>query len=708
MNIAWYARRARAMSGAELRHRMARHASYAADAGLWRLPPLRARRWPPHPTRRASRPPVGFLTEERAASVAVGFPDGSRQLVESARNSAERRFQFFGYPDCRLAAPIDFSRDPFSQRRWPPKHAKFLNYRNAVYGDPKWIWELNRLQHLPKQVAASFVADEPALADLALASAVEWVHQQPVGRGIAWANGFEAGLRAISLALVWDSLNASMSGTSRDLIARSLEEHARWILFDPSRHSSANNHRIGELVGLATIALIGPQTSDTKRWLNYAMAELERESELQVQDDGTGAEQAFAYHVFVCDLLLLVVSLADASASDPPQGILAALERSGYALWAQMGISEPAPRYGDADDGRAFTLDGAPLRDPRGVAAAIAARLGTPESRATAGELDMTTMWLFGDPGRTRFTETAPAAEPGDVRLRDVAIVRRSGTRVTVDAGTHGYLAIAAHGHADALAVTIAAGSEDVIVDPGVGSYFGNPARRTYFRGTSAHATVTVDDLDQSVSAGPFSWHDHARAWFTLVEFGKGIVLGEHDGYGRLADPVRHRRLVLTTPEGVVVYDRMDAIGTHTYRQRWPLGPSLTVTVDDSGLRAENRTTRVAAAFAASAPARLRIIEGEEHPAGGWWSDRLESMRPAPVVSWDTETAGGVEIAAFFDLHPVEEATPRLALDRRGNETTIRAIGASGDQTSVTIALDREENRVRVDTAASERAAVGT
>ena len=71
-------------------------------------------------------------------------------------------------------------------------------------------------------------------------------------------------------------------------------------------------------------------------------------------------------------------------------------------------------------------------------------------------------------------------------------------------------------------------------------------AWRRYFRGTSAHNTVRIDGLDQSVSGGNFMWLRKARAgcslWLSSPE--KDSFEGWHDGYMRLDDPVKHRRLI--------------------------------------------------------------------------------------------------------------------------------------------------------------------
>ena len=51
-----------------------------------------------------------------------------------------------------------------------------------------------------------------------------------------------------------------------------------------------------------------------------------------------------------------------------------------------------------------------------------------------------------------------------------------------MDIGALGYLSIAAHGHADALAVTLNKDGEEIISDPGTGSYHGHPDWRAVMR----------------------------------------------------------------------------------------------------------------------------------------------------------------------------------------------------------------------------------
>ena len=68
-----------------------------------------------------------------------------------------------------------------------------------------------------------------------------------------------------------------------------------------------------------------------------------------------------------------------------------------------------------------------------------------------------------------------------------MTILRRGSTRTLFDHGPHGYLSLAAHGHADALRVDVSRGGQELIVDPGVGSYFARTELREFEKTPEQH-----------------------------------------------------------------------------------------------------------------------------------------------------------------------------------------------------------------------------
>lgn len=605
------------------------------------------------------------------------------RLVAEAEEILAGRYRYFGYPSGQVSQPVDFDFDPFSRRSWPRQHGKQIDYRLARFGDPKWIWELNRLQELPLLAAASLLTDDDRYARRGIDLTRRWISTSDPGRGIAWSNGFEAGMRAISLAVFLDAMRGSPLSDPDDVrrICTSLWQHARWIRRDPSTHSSANNHLIGELAGLAVIGLLAPELRDAERLLAQGLDGLANEAERQIAPDGTSVEQAFRYHLFVVDLLLVVVALLDAQCRPCPDQIADALRRSGRALAAQLGVSDPEPTYGDADDAAVLRLDGAELRDARGMCAAIAARLGDPHARGAASRVDAMACWLFGAEGARRFAATEPAEALGSTLLESagLAILRRGRRRVVLDAGPLGYLATAAHGHADALQVTVADAGEDLVGDPGVGSYFRDSRVRSAFRGTSAHATVCIDGEDQSESGGAFLWNRHASARMLEFDGERGFASAEHDGYSRLPDPVRHRRFVLVDDDGpIVVVDRLRFTSAHQIVQSWPLHPDLDAVVHGDVLRVtRDGHPRLLIAVRGTAPGRLHVFRGERNPLRGWFSRRLEHVEPACLGTWSAAAVGPLDIVALvWPLSGGPWPEPSLELVPGAGEVEVRYVSS--------------------------------
>jgi Heparinase II/III-like protein/Heparinase II/III N-terminus len=685
----WYAMRVQAMDAAELLLRARRTVEARGDAAIWTVAPaFWRRRWEPDPGRiRGSveiwDAPLGFLTKDRVLLAAKMAPE-SFGLLDRAQAALEGRVRFFGYPEVRLGEPFDPSFDPVAGARWPDVHGKLLDYRRGGAGDPKWIWERNRCQELPLLCLAWHLTAEARFAETASKRTLAWITSSMPGRGIAWSNGFEAGLRGISFALTFDALRGSglFSAAEITIVLRGLWQHAHWILRDHSFGSSANNHLIGEAAGLVVIGLLAPELKESGAWVAHGLEWLETEADRQVLPDGGGAEQAFAYHLFVCDLLLLVSSLCRCRGRKTPAGIDAALRRSGQALALQVRHGEPEPAYGDSDDGRAFLLDAEETRTAVGVAASLACAVGDGALAHLAGRPDLPALLLFGEEGAARFAATPPTDAPASGWLSDtgLVVIRRNGVRTTFDTGPLGYLQIAAHGHADALGVTFSDGSRELISDPGTGTYFGDSSLRHTFRSTLAHATVAVDGGDQALYGGPFLWLRHSRSELLQVDLDAGVAVGEVDAWSRLDDPVRHRRAVVVLPCGaLLVYDRLDARLTHRYAQTWPLHPSLEPRERTPGLVDASLDGRpcMVAAFAPPA-ARVWLLESRDGMSGAWWSRRLERTEPASVVRVEQERAGKTEFAALF------VSTRGAELDDPGLRMTDEA-GA----TVVTFALDR-------------------
>ncbi|MEX2556606.1 MAG: alginate lyase family protein [Actinomycetota bacterium] len=671
------------MAPAEIALHVRRAAGYKSEALVWRLArPGWRRAWEPTLERIVSRQATPgsslLLGASRVNAVREALVDAEETIVMEAERRLEGQVTVLGHPELRLGRERVFDCDPLSGIPWPDRHGRLIDYRLASPGDPKLVWELERCQELPLLALAALLTDDPRFADAAASRLHAWLAGHPPGRGIAWANAFEPAIRAVSLAVAFDALrgHSLMTGEAERGVVRGLWQHGRSIVRDLSRHSSANNHLVGELVGLLAVAVLVPELRDSSRWRDQAIEELSREAQLQVLHDGFPAEQSFAYGLFTTDLLLTCASLLETAGVVCPEPIVAALTRAADAVVLLVDVGEPEPAFGDADGGRVLTLDGARDRTARGVAASLAAFLGHSGAQRLAGSIDATAALLFGREGLVRFATATPTMAPGDGLFPDggLVVLRREGTRALFDVGPLGYLSIAAHGHADALQVVVSHGGDELVSDPGTGSYLGDARLRRRLRGTAVHATVCVDGTDQSQQGGPFLWTRHAQARLLTYDLGAGVAAGKHDGYQALPDPVTHQRVVVMLDGGaIVVVDRLVGAGRHTYVQTWPLHPALEPRAPDGAegvvVASSPDGPRLMLAFASPLPAKIVIRDD------GRWSRRLEQSEAAWVVSQRVIASGPVELGALLVPLAADAPVPTAALEllREGDSCLARA-----------------------------------
>jgi len=264
-------------------------------------------------------------------------------------------------------------------------------------------------------------------------------------------------------------------------------------------------------------------------------------------------EQAIGYHLFVLQFFVAAGITARATGQDFPESYWSRLEKMFEFLGVLSEGGAALPAFGDGDDGYVLDIGHNPrsVREWLAVGAALFART---DFKAWSGGYSEPVEWLLGQAGRSSFNAVP---DPEDNRIISRAFEGSgyyllqygdidSPDRISVvfDCGPLGMGAIAGHGHADALSFTLRAFGLDVLVDPGTYDYFSYPKWREYFRSTRAHNTIVVDGRDQSEMLGLFLWGRRAEAsclnW-EPTDVG-GRIVGEHNGYTTLKDPVTHRR----------------------------------------------------------------------------------------------------------------------------------------------------------------------
>lgn len=384
-------------------------------------------------------------------------------------------------------------------------YSKTVNHRELPNGgDIKLIWELSRWYELVRLA-------EAGAGDKCVEWLEDWAQKNPPYQGLNWISALEAGIRLIHFSKM-DMTLGGLGGLRQKI----LPAHVWFTWKERSFGSSANNHLIGELAGLIVATVAWPDLTTLCVPLDRLQREWESEVLAQFAPDGGNREQALNYHAFSLELC----EAARAALRHAAKKISPAVEES-MKLAAEFYAVAQVPGehwdYGDSDD---------------------AAHRST-ECRPEEGR------WhYFADSGIARFCA-------GDWDLR-------------WDLSPLGYLATAAHGHLDALHLSIWWKGMALVIDPGTGAYFADAKLRTALAGWDAHNGPHLPSQVYPKRLGPFLWSGH----HTRPEW--------HDGRGsfRIAHGTFFRK-VTQVERGWQVEDTLEP--HEPFVVRWQFGPDAQI-----------------------------------------------------------------------------------------------------------------------------------
>jgi hypothetical protein len=647
------------MSPLEVAHRVLRAAQARAERSGWL-------RTPEAPRADLAAPAQPWVHAD--ANV-----DAARYRA-AAERIADGWLDVFALRNVDIGSPPRWNRDPKTGIEAPLEFGKLLDYRDSdLVGDIKYLWEPNRHLHLVTLAQAFSLTGERKYLDALAEHLDSWFLACPYGCGPNWSSALEVAIRLANWSAAWQLIGFSSLDTElRDRWLKSIYEHAEFVSGWLSRHSSANNHLIGEATGLYLAALTWPYWPRARAWRAQATAILEREALAQHTPDGVNREQAVAYQQFVLEMLLACLLAGRANGQRFSSAYEARIEAMMDFLASIMDAGGNLPMFGDADDGVLLGLEPGGFAACRPLLAAGAILFRRGDFKLKARTLDDRTRWLLGrdaerlfealDGEKTRLPLRQTFPEGGYFIL-GCEFDGASEIRLVADAGPLGYRSIAAHGHADALSFTLSAGGRELLVDPGTYAYHTHPAWRHYFRGTGAHNTVRIDRFDQSVPGGNFMWLAKARAgcslWLSSAE--KDSFEGWHDGYMRLDDPVKHRRLIVLDKRSrrVVLEDTLEMEEDHEVELLFHCSELCSVDAVQDGFLVSQKDVLLKMLLPRSENSSAHVYKGSVAPICGWVSRAFDQRTPAPTIVWRARLTGNTVLRTELLISSTEDKDVR-------------------------------------------------
>jgi hypothetical protein len=637
------------MSWEELRTRVGQEVSKRVDVVLYsggRQPGRDSPRSNANPPRK-----FFFAADELPGRVNLlreHLPHEADALVKEADEICRHRFRLLGFENLDYGAEIDWHLDAVHGKRTPLIpwfKIDFLDFAQA--GDHKVTWELNRHQHLVTLAKAWLLTRQDKYAHEAIAQWYSWQRANPYPLGVNWASSLEVAFR--SLSWLWLrhllALCPIVSSSFSNDVLGALSLSGRHIHQYLSTYFSPNTHLLGEAVALFFIGTLCPEIPAAKKWKEQGWKISQQEARRQVRADGVYFEQSLYYHVYALDFLLYARLLASRNGVETSAGFDDVIKKMLGVVQALAQVSAP-DGFGDDDGGRVFNPRrnrAEHMTDPLAVGATLFHNEG---SKATLTE---EAIWLFGAEAiqwtaKSANTSQAPKVYSFKEGGIYIAASQEPAQQMVIDAGPQG-TGRSGHGHADGLSIKLSFSNRLWLVDAGTFGYITPGGERQVFRGTRAHNTLVVDGLDQAQPEGPFAWSAipaiRTDSWLPGANF--TFFAGQHSGYERLAQPVRHRRFVFHLDGAFwLVRDVAEGEGSHLLETSWHFAPDLEI-------------AKVRNSFLVSIP--------RENASGAASSSRLTFL-PVSDPNWTTilvsehvSPAYGVMIAA-----PVLRSSARVAL----------------------------------------------
>ncbi|UJP06126.1 MAG: heparinase II/III family protein [Nitrosomonas sp.] len=647
-NLVWKYNRLRTMSFAEIAYRVRQAAKIKADSYIHKRI-----KHPPRPD--YSHPGKPWLDSPPRDLNAELYCTAANRILAG-------RYDIFALHDANLGFPPQWNRDPKTGIQAPLVFGKTLNYRNEdLVGNIKYLWEPNRHLQLTTLAQAYHLSGDSRYASGVQVLLESWFDQCPYPLGVHWTSSLELAVRLVNWSFTWHLLGGENSrlfaSEEGERFKRrwldSIYLHCHFIASFLSRHSSANNHLFGELMGLFVAAITWPCWQASKHWLQQAHRELETEAIKQNAPDGVNLEQAVYYQHEVIDMMLICWLVGRANGIAFSQHFTTRLERMLEFIAAVMDVSGSVPMIGDADDALMVHWSKEPnWHLYRSLLATAAVLFNRSDFKEKTKHFDDKSRWLLGDDAKHHYDSIAPnnhqATLRREFRTGGYFIIgsnfdQQNEIRAVADAGPLGYLSIAAHGHADALSFTLSVAGNPILIDPGTYAYHTQKKWRDYFRGTAAHNTVRVDGIDQSEIGGNFMWLRKANArrehWESNPD--KDCFVASHDGYRRLPDPVIHRRKIefLKQARIIVVEDMLTCTAEHELEFNWHFSEACQVSIDHNTVRVTIADIHLEITMP-NGNGKPELAIGSENPPSGWISRNFDEKIPSPSVIWREKITG--------------------------------------------------------------------
>jgi len=638
-----------------------------------------------------------FDPEQRPAMLQIAeryLPGMASQTLAQAARLLDHEFVFFG-SKVKYTEEIEWQDDPLTRKRWPHRFYTEMKYygqrsangeakSNAIPGDVKYVWELNRHQHFIVLGKAYWLTQDEKYAAEFIRQCLSWIEHNQYLYGVNWTSALEAALRVN--AWMWAYFFCLEAGAleahAHARLLRALQLHGRFISRNLSFYVSPYNHLIGEAAALFMLGTLFPEFLEAERWRKKGWTILNNEVVKQFHRDGVCVEQAISYHHFTLGFYLTASILAERNGQAVSPEMRGRLERALEFSLFSMQPDGMHPMIGDNDNARAIYFGEARPWDFRDLLAPGAVWFQRSDMKKMAGDFSESCLWLLGPESHQKFSllnSNAPVERSRFFRDSGYAIFRGGWNRddhfIIFDCGQQsGGLfrdenVSVAHGHADFLSFSLQAYGAPMLIDSGMLTYNGDLSWQNHFRGAAAHNAITVDGRSPCSLVGRLGYNyvPAVEQSFYSCQADFAFIEGCYTGFGA---NVRHRRGVFWRKgEYWLILDALFGLGEHQVERWFHFAPGVAAQLAGRKVVTQRRDHKnILLQDIGLRESALELFEGGEQPAQGWFAPGYGEKAPAQVLC--SRLSGLLPMYFSTLILPFEAPAPEIEIQQSGCHST--------------------------------------
>lgn len=427
-------------------------------------------------------------------------------------------------------------------------HFEFLNETNSLretgwdneITSKLWRYNLHYFECLLQVDSSKNITD----AQISLID--NWIDNNKFGKGTAW-EPYPTSLRIIN----WIKWHWHCGGLTQKA-KLSLWNQVRWLKNRPEYHL-LGNHLFINAKALFFASAFFNLDSDTK-YFKKAFGILKKELQDQFLEDGAHFELSPMYHSLAMEDLLDLISISNKLPNIfPTEDILKIYSKGISWLETMIYNNNELAHFNDCANG----------------IAPIYSELVTYANKLAV------------------INENSNKRKLQHHKNSGFIVYKDSKSHLIADFGKIGPNYLPAHAHADTLSFELAVNGERVIVNSGT-SVYGNSKERLRQRGTAAHSTVEIDNLNSSEVWSGFRVAKRAIPFNIQVDSNSYIdnqisFSASHDGYLRLENKASHTRKFILHNNTWSIEDEISGKG-NIVLSRFYLHPEIVPRINETSI----------------------------------------------------------------------------------------------------------------------------